>query len=315
MRPSTSDADFIAMVEQHGGSGTAKRLGLNVRTIFARKRYLEKKLGRQIFTPIATPANVVRLEPYPHRAELKITKGVIIVASDAHYWPGPPSLMHRALVKFCKDMKPVAVVFNGDVIDAPQISRFLPIGWTHRPNLSDEIEATKDRLHEIELAAFKSTKIWCIGNHDQRFETRIATVAPEYANVHGTRLHDHFPNWRTAWACWINDEIVIKHRFRGGMHAVHNNTLWSGKTIITGHLHSAKVTPFDDYNGTRYGVDGGCIAETDAKAFTDYTEDNPKNWRSAFCVLTFKESRLLQPELVLKFDNDRVQFRGEIIKC
>jgi hypothetical protein len=314
-RASTSDADFIALIEAHGGSGTARRLGINVRTIFARKKHLEKTLGRQILTPVSAPDHVPRPEPYPHRAKLSITAGVVLVASDAHFWPGPPSLMHRALVKFCKVMKPIAVVFNGDVIDAPQISRYPPHGWSKPPDLSDELEAAQERLHEIEIAAFKAQKIWCQGNHDERFDKRLATVAAEYKNISGTRLQDHFPNWRMVLSCWINDDVVIKHRFKGGTHATHNNTLWAGKTIFTGHLHSAKITPFDDYNGrTRYGGDLGCIAETDAKAFTDYTEENPKNWRSAFGVLTFKESRLLQPELVLKFDDDRVQFRGEIIE-
>ena len=107
---------------------------------------------------------------------------------------------------------------------------------------------------------------------------------------------------------------VIKHRFKGGIHAPHNNTLWAGRTIVTGHLHSAKVMPISDYNGTRWGVDGGCLADTGAKAFLDYTEDSPKNWRSGFVVLTFVDSQLLQPELVLSWDENHVQWRGQIIK-
>lgn len=107
--------------------------------------------------------------------------------------------------------------------------------------------------------------------------------------------------------------MVVKHRFKGGIHAPHNNTMWAGKTVVTGHLHSAKVIPFDDYNGTRYGVDSGCIADTDAKAFLNYTEDNPRSWRSAFVLLTFKGGRLMYPELVLKWDSGSVQFRGNII--
>jgi hypothetical protein len=216
-------------------------------------------------------------------------------------------------VKFCKDLKPVAVIFNGDVIDAPSVSKHTVIGWETRPKLADEIEAAKDRLHEISLAAYKAEKIWNLGNHDLRFETRIASVAPEYAKIHGVHLKDHFPLWRPAWSTFINDNVVIKHRFKGGIHATHNNTLWAGKTIVTGHLHSAKVTPFTDWNGTRYGVDSGCIADTNEKSFVDYTEDNPKNWRSAFCVLTFRNGLLLQPELVLSWDDECVQFRGEII--
>jgi hypothetical protein len=89
--------------------------------------------------------------------------------------------------------------------------------------------------------------------------------------------------------------------------------MWAGRTIVTGHLHSAKVYPLSDYNGTRYGVDTGCIADTEHKAFTSYTEDSPKNWRSGFSVLTFDGGGLLYPELVLKWDDEHVQFRGKKI--
>jgi hypothetical protein len=42
------------------------------------------------------------------------------------------------------------------------------------------------------------------------------------------------PGSTTTWC--------IKHRFKGGMHAPQNNTLWAGVTMVTGHLHSQKVT-------------------------------------------------------------------------
>ncbi len=120
--------------------------------------------------------------------------------------------------------------------------------------------------------------------------------------------------WEPCWSVFINESVVVKHRFKGGMHAPHNNTLWAGRTVITGHLHSAKVHPITDYNGTRWGVDTGCLAAADAKAFLDYTEDNPKNWISSFCVLTFRDGRLLPPELVTVWDEKQVTFRGELIK-
>jgi hypothetical protein len=152
-----------------------------------------------------------------------------------------------------------------------------------------------------------------MGNHDSRFSTRLATVAPEFARVHGTHLKDHFPAWRPAWSTWINGNVVVKHRFKGGMHAPHNNTVAAGLSMVTNHLHSAKVIPYTDYNGTRYGVDSGCMADPDSFAFVNYTEDNPKNWREALCVLTFKDGRLMQPELIMKWDVNSVEFRGAVI--
>jgi hypothetical protein len=105
---------------------------------------------------------------------------------------------------------------------------------------------------------------------------------------------------------------VIKHRYKGGAHAPFNNTITAGVSIITGHLHSQKVSPFSDYNGTRYGVDTGCLADPYHDAFQDYTEDNPKDWRSGFCVLTFHDGCLLPPELVTKWDEHHVYFRGSL---
>jgi hypothetical protein len=104
-----------------------------------------------------------------------------------------------------------------------------------------------------------------LGNHDARFENRLAANAPQYEQVHGFSLKDHFPAWRPCWAVW-NGSTVIKHRYKGGVHATHNNTVNSGVNIVTGHLHSLKVTPFDDYNGTRYGVDTGTLADPQGAA-------------------------------------------------
>ena len=140
----------------------------------------------------------------------------------------------------------------------------------------------------------------------------MATAAPELANVTGVHLKDHFPDWSPCWSVWINDNVVVKHRFKGGIHAPHNNTLWSGKTIVTGHLHSQKVHPITDYNGTRWGVDTGCMADTYGPQFTDYMEDNPRSWRAGFGVFTFEDGELIDPELVRVWDETKVAFRGKL---
>jgi hypothetical protein len=77
-------------------------------------------------------------------------------------------------------------------------------------------------------------------------------------------------------------------------------------------LHSLKVTPFSDYNGIRYGVDTGTLAEPDGPQFT-YAELNPNNHRSGFAVLTFFNGELLWPELIHAFSEGCIQFRGEVI--
>jgi hypothetical protein len=307
----SDDKSFIELFQKYGAKETAQRTGATERNVYGRRDRLERRLGIRI----KPPGRKIRpTRDVPHRAQLTVKDGVVLIGSDAHYWPGEASTAHRAFVKFCKLQKPVAVIMNGDAFDGASISRHPPIGWENQPTVQQEIEAVQDRLGEIEKAAFKARKIWPLGNHDSRFETRLATVAPEYAKVHGVHLSDHLPNWEPCWACWINDDVVVKHRFKGGIHATHNATLWAGKTIITGHLHSLKVTPFNDYNGIRWGVDTGTLADPNGPQFLDYSEDSPKNHRSGFIVLTFNRGRLMWPEVVHVVDDTHIEFRGELIE-
>lgn len=313
MRPVCSDADFVRLFEAHGAAETARRLRINERNVHSRRASLERKLGRQIRAPNYNNSNTRHAEDHPGRLSCDIKDGIVLVGSDFHLWPGDKSTAFKAFVKFCKELKPSVVVANGDVLDFPQVSRHPPIGHQHLPSVEDEIEYAQEMLGEIEKAAFKARKLWTLGNHDARFETRLATIAPEFARLHGFSLKNYFPQWEPCWSVWVND-CVITHRFTGGHSATRNNTLRAGKSMVTGHLHSLKVTPFTDYNGTRYGVDCGCIADPSSRQFLDYTEDAPLDWRSGFVVLTFVGGRLLMPELVQVWDKDSVQFRGKIIK-
>lgn len=309
--PQVSDQDLISLIRQYGVTGAAKKAGVSVRNVNSRRVKIERTYGK-----IDTPSGPSRSSAvhHPHRAELNVLNGVVLIASDAHYWPGHPSTAHRAFLKFCKGLKPVAVIMNGDVIDASTISRHPPIGWEGRPTLVDEIDAAKARLHEVCQAAPKSKKFWTLGNHDARFETRLATVAPEYARLLGVSLSDHFPAWTPCWAVRINETVAVKHRFKGGQGATRANTLNAGLSMVTGHLHSQNVTALTDYKGTRYGVDSGCLADPSHKAFVDYTEDAPLDWRSGFAVLTFKNGKLLRPELVSVWGQNEIEFRGELHK-
>jgi hypothetical protein len=310
------DADFVHLFETYGPLETARRLGTTRRNVFLRRRNMEQALKRTISppdSPVSENGAAFKYEEHPARRTLWVFDGVVLVGSDAHYYPGVISTAHRALLRFCKEMKPEVLVMNGDIIDGASISRHPPIGWEKSPPLVGEIEAASERLDELFKATPNAEHIWPLGNHDARFATRLATVAPQYANIKGTQLKEHFPGWQPCWSVWINDSVVIKHRFKSGVHATHNNTMWAGKSIVTGHLHSLKVTPLTDYNGSRYGVDCGTLAEPYGPQF-NYCEDNPVNWRSGFAVLTFHNGRLLWPEVVHVIGEGEVEFRGKVIQ-
>lgn len=309
-RTNLSDADFISEFLLLGGTGLAKKYHVTERSVYARRAALSSRFDKHI----PAPSDFGNVDDHPEHVDLTIKNGYVIVGSDFHIWPGVNGPALRAFKKLVDDIRPSAVILNGDVLDFPRISRHPPIGWENTPSPQQEIEAAQDHLSDIEKASRRARKIWTLGNHDSRFETKLATVAPEFAKVAGIHLKDHFALWEPGWLARINGNTVVKHRWKGGVHATHNNTVNSGVTMVTGHLHSQKVTPFTDYNGTRYGVDTGCVADPAHRAFTGYTEGNPLNWRSGFCLLHYIEGRLLEPQLVSVWDEKHVQYRGELIK-
>lgn len=264
----------------------------------------------------------------PHKAFFKqtIDNGVVLVGTDPHFWPNEFTTCQRAFLYFAANMepRPKAIVMNGDVFDGSRVSRHPKIGFLEkRPSVKDELDVCELRLSEIEAVAPKGCPlVWPLGNHDLRYESYLAASVPEYEGISGMHLKDRFPAWTPCWTYWINPEQTgwteIKHRFRGGIHATYNNALRSGVSMITGHLHSLKVYPWTDRRGTRFGVDAGTLADVDGEniggQFVNYLEANPVDWRSGFIVLTFKDGRLLWPEVVHKYDEHHVEFRGNLIE-
>lgn len=252
------------------------------------------------------------------RRYLDLTDGVIYVGSDAHYWPGEPSTAHRAFCKFVKREKNLAaVILNGDAYDFPGISRF-DADWFKIPDLKDELEVVEERLGEIIKASGKAKRYFTRGNHDIRYDRILAKQVPAMRGVPGMCIEDRNPLWEPCWSLFINDadqanSVVIKHRLRGGIHATYNNALHSGRTTVTGHLHALRVTPHTDYNGTRWGVDCGCLADTFGPQFS-YLEDNPRSWRSGFVRLKWVDGRLLTPELIRVVEDGLVEYRQELIE-
>lgn len=317
MKATVSEAKFIQLWDKHKSvARLAEALGVTPRSVNARRRSIEKK--NKMILPADSPKGDryyahAETRQHPARHQMQMVNGSIVVFSDAHFWPGVRTTAYRGLLKVIRNLKPVAVVNNGDAFDGASISRHPRIGWDSKPTVQDEVRACVDRLGEIQEAAGSAKLLWPMGNHDARFETFLAANVPQFQGVQGFTLRDKFPDWVPCWSIFINDDVVIKHRYKSGIHATHNNTMWAGRTMVTGHLHSLKVTPLDDYNGTRWGVDTGTLAEPNGPQFEDYLETNPTSWRSGFIVLTWVGGRLMWPEIARTWDNNTIEFRGQLI--
>ncbi len=325
-----TDEQIIEAWTRFGSAAkVAKALKIDIRQIYARRRRIEEKHG------IAMPATNIsrnpvgpmiergkardavaaaRAEQYERDMTETVRNGTVIVASDCHYWPGLVSPAHEAMLRAIKALKPDIVCLNGDILDGARISRHARIMWEKQPTLKDELHAVQDRCAEVERAAGRARLVRTVGNHDARFENYWSANTPEAEGLPGSTLLDYLPRWRAGWALHINAEsegwTVVRHRpLNGGIHSAYNSVLKSGTHYVHGHLHKLGCTAWADYRGRRYGVDTGTLAEINGPQF-NYTEAGPHNWASGFAVLTFRDGRLLQPELAV-FEAGAVWFRGE----
>jgi predicted phosphodiesterase len=326
----TDDSEFIdAWKRFNKASLIAKHFKMNVRSVYERRRIVEQRYGislvsNQKSTPSSSVKNKIgdrlnelakaRQEKYELEMSDTLKDGVLMIASDAHYWPGIVTAAHKAFCKLAKQLSPKMVILNGDILDGARISRHARIMWEKQPLMKDEIAAVQDRCAEIERAAGKAKLIRTIGNHDARFENYLSSRVGEFEEMTGMTLLDYLPRWRAGWAVHLNREtegwLTIRHRpVSGGIHASYNSTLRAGVSYVHGHLHKLQVTPWADYRGRRYGVDTGTLAEPYGPQF-NYCEAGPVNWASGFAVITFVGGKMLQPELCV-VEHGKAWFRGK----
>ncbi len=251
---------------------------------------------------------------YCQRITIDNFTGQLVVFSDAHFWPNQDkTLAHRALLEVIKDIKPKLVIANGDIFDGARLSRFPRNGWEEQPRVSDELETAVEYMNEIRHLCRGARLLRTIGNHCIRFDRYLATNASEMENVAGARLSDHMPAWQECMSIAINGNTMVKHRINGGIHSGYRNTLAAGWSTFTGHTHLCEVKPWADYNGVRFGVSTGSLADVTTGPQFFYTEDSPKPWISGFATGTFdKAGRLLPPSVCQVMGPDAI-YRERIV--
>jgi hypothetical protein len=312
-----TDDEWIASWKTIGSpTKFAKKHNIAIRNVMARRRTLENKYGIVLDTFASdNPAYFKKADQTPGhtRRGMDIEKGRVIVFSDAHFWPDETTTAFKALIEMIKEYKPTAIVCNGDALDGANISRFPRADWSKLPTVKEELEACQHYLGQIEKVAKGAKMFWPLGNHDQRLEMSIVANLPAFEGVRGTTLKEYFPLWQPCWSFWVNEDTCIKHRWKGGWTGGRNNAMNSGVNMITGHTHVLSAIPVADYNGTRWGVQTGTLADPHSQQFA-YTEDTPKDWGQGFVMLSFDHGKMLQPEIVRVAGEDLVDFRGALHK-
>jgi predicted MPP superfamily phosphohydrolase len=311
MQAKVSEEEFISLFQQHGSpKEVARIIGTSEKAVYLRRARIQRTHNITLESFAASQKSVVSTTIRKNEITYEAKKQTIIVASDCHYWPGEATVAHKAFIKLCKQLKPGAIVLNGDVFDGARVSRHDPLYKNDTPTVKQELEVCQERLGEIEKASHNSKLFWLYGNHDTRLWRYMRINAPECEGAFGADLFDYFPGWHCGYVMHINQNTVIKHRWHNGVHATYNNVLKSGRNIVTGHLHRLQVTSWGDYNGRRYGIDTGTLAEPGGEQFA-YLEGNPTAWASGFAVLTFDEAGMLLPPELVEVIGETAYFRGK----
>lgn len=314
MKPKVPDQDFVDIVNNSKSIADAARvIQTGEREVYSRKKRMEER-GFIFASRVGNNGVSEYLADKQRTINLEIENGYVIVGSDAHYVKGVITPAHLAFCWLTAELKPKAVILNGDIMDNSSISAHHRIGWEKQPTVKEELETVQTRLDEIESVAGSAKLFRTWGNHDIRFDGRLSSQVPQYEGVFGCTLDDHLPKWKSCWSLMVNKHTLIKHRIRGGIHAVWNNMHASHTSTVTGHLHKLEVKPFTHMaptnNGCIYGVDTGTLADPWADTFA-YLEEGPRNWRSGFAVLTFVDGILMPPELCQIVDG-QAWFRGRL---
>jgi len=313
-----SDEEFISCWKRLGSPArVSEALGIDVRQIYRRRAAIEERYGLILDAADEAKSKRPRISvpKNGYRAINENITGTVIVASDLHAWPGNRSVAFDALVELIKELKPILIIANGDSVDMASISRHPPIGWQTVPTVAEELDAAKELHAELESAAPNGTPlVWLYGNHCLRFNTRLASEAPEFRGVPGASLEDHFPAWDFAMSMHLNKHTVVMHSWHNGVHSAYNNAVKSGVNTVTGHTHRLQAVQWADYNGLRWGIECGTLSDfgPDQPKF-HYTLDRPVNWSQGFSVLNFAPNgMLLEPEFC-RVLNGTAYFRGQSI--
>jgi predicted phosphodiesterase len=261
----------------------ANDLGITERGAYMSRDSCQRALG--IALPVSRNASR-DLFPQLDHITIEAPEVRLLIGSDWHIWPGYYSRAEEAFFKVLASETFDIILLNGDVTDQPQVSRHGPSAGIPVPRLQDEIAEAQVRVAEVARLARKRNRdcrlIWIFGNHDVRMWRYIANNAPEVGEM--LTFEDRFPQWEFSTSLDINNVVMIKHRWHGGLHAAYNNALRAGMTLVTGDTHRLSCLRWTDYIGVRYGIETGMLGDPRGPQF-QYADNNPVNWCPGFAEL------------------------------
>ena len=307
----SSKEEALALYAELGNSfRVAERTGISDSTI----RYwvaIEKRKGG--LKEVAHEREEQVTASHLPQKEITLLNGTVVIFSDAHVIPGAGhSVAAKALLKVLDLVHPDIVIDGGDSFDFASISKHEKLGWANQYSVKEELEAGLELLRDVSSASKGAAHYMLESNHVTRYNKFLTKHCPQFRGVKGFNFQDQLPKgWEYQLSLLINKNTIFLHGWHGGVHCSYQNVAKAGISIVTGHIHSLDVKPYVDYNGARYGISTGTLAEIQDNPLFGYTGGTPLNWMSGFVVLNYAEGILLYPELCHIAKNGKAYFRGK----
>lgn len=214
---------------------------------------------------------------------------LVVFVSDWHV-PYHNGRMMIAALALVADLQPHRVVFNGDLADFFQLSRFNK-GLDRLDTLQDELDATNSYRRTFRGVAPNAVIDETEGNHDSRLRTFVqlnARALTSLRNLQPSALNDWKDNEINPHGengFLLRPNFLVKHgttvRSEGGATAKAELTA-AGISGVSGHSHRLAMYSKSGYV-KREWWEGGCLCRLDP----DYVPGGSPNWQNGCLVGQF----------------------------
>ena len=230
----------------------------------------------------------------------------VLIFSDAHFeGHETPSflMMIQILNDLVKTRQLKCVIANGDIMDLAILSTFAKYTLEIEPQqrtVQQEILDSQAQLNKIQAIINKSKypikQLATFGNHETRLSKFVSQMGRQFEDFEGFKMQNLFPDWEWAMSHILDDTVIVKHKFIGGIHTGYQNSMRAGMNIITGHTHQLAIRSFNTYSNSAMSIQTGHLSQQ----YHPYLQDNVANdWNNGFAVVTIDpKEKTIHPELV-----------------
>jgi hypothetical protein len=223
-----------------------------------------------------------------------------------------------AVATWIADIRPARVACVGDVLDAPQISR-----WTKGRAGEHAGDLAKDRDHAKQVLRDLRVTDLSRSNHDDRLEKYISENAPglaglpeltteEFMGLNELGITFHRKPYAVApgWLLMHGDEGTLS---RVAGYTALGLARRTGKSVACGHTHRAGLT--NDHTGysgktsQRWGLEVGCLMDFKKAG---YMKAGITNWNHSVGALVIDGSDVYP--MLIPIKSGRLYWEGRVYR-